>query len=106
MVFATVPVAHFGFVSGASKVGRFRSSGFGERQFCTACGTPLAMQVTHQPETIDITVTTLDAPETVAPGFHIFYASRIAWFETTDSLPKHEKFRPGTRGLEGTDPPV
>lgn len=62
------------------------------------------MQVAHQPETIDITVATLDDPERVTPGFHIFYASRIAWFETTDSLPKHERYRPDTRGLEGTEP--
>ena len=49
--------------------------------------------------------TTLDQPDAVAPGFHIFHASRIAWFETADDLPRHERFRPDTRGLEGTEPP-
>ncbi len=106
MVFATVPVDDCRFVSGESQVGLFRSSGFGRRQYCTSCGTPLTMQVDHQPETIDFTVATLDDPERTTPEFHIFHGSRIAWFETTDDLPRHEKFRPQTRGLEGTDPPA
>ncbi|HET9427232.1 MAG TPA: GFA family protein [Allosphingosinicella sp.] len=106
MVFATVPVDHFQFTSGQAQVGRFRSSSFGQRQFCTGCGSPLTMQVAHQPETIDIAVATLDDPDKVPPSFHIFDASRIAWFETTDDLPRHEKFRPDTRGLEGTEPPM
>jgi len=29
-----------------------------------------------------------------------------AWFDPGDDLPRHEKFRPDTRGLEGTDPPA
>lgn len=51
------------------------------------------------------TVSTLDDPEAVEPGFHIFRASRIGWFETADELPRHERFRPRTRGLGGTEPP-
>ncbi|HUG45426.1 MAG TPA: hypothetical protein VMK31_02795 [Sphingomicrobium sp.] len=35
----------------------------------------------------------------------IFRASRIGWFERADELPKHERFRPDTRGLEGSQPP-
>ena len=106
MVFASVPAGDLKFGEGAGQVRRFRSSGFGSRQFCGACGTPLTMQVDHQPETIDFTVATLDDPGSVAPGFHIFHASRIAWFETADHLPRHERFRPDTRGLEGTEPPA
>ena len=48
------------------------------------------MQVDHQPETIDFRVATLDDPDAVAPGFHIFCASKIAWFETADDLPRHD----------------
>ena len=70
-----------------------------ERQFCGACGTPLTMHVEHQADTIDFTVATLDQPERVAPGFHIFHGSRVAWFETADELPRHDKLRPNTRGF-------
>ena len=27
------------------------------------------------------------------------------WFEPKDSLPRHDRFRPDTRGLKGTKPP-
>lgn len=105
MVFATVPAGDLDFVSGSERIGTFRSSGFGRRQYCRDCGTPLTMQVDHQPETIDFTVATLDDPEIAGPGFHIFHSSRIGWFETADDLPRHDRFRPDTRGLEGTEPP-
>jgi hypothetical protein len=49
-----------------------QSSDFGERWFCGDCGTPLAMLVSHQPDTIDFTIATLDDPANVRPGFHIW----------------------------------
>jgi hypothetical protein len=105
MVFASVTDGDLDFTEGADKVRRFNSTGFGYRLFCGACGTPLVMKVDHQPETVDFTVATLDHPQAVAPGFHIFRASKIGWFETADDLPRHDRFRPDTRGLEGTEPP-
>ena len=105
MVFASVPIADFAYVEGADKVRRFQSSHFGHRQYCGSCGTPILMQVDHQPETVDLSVATLDDPHAVAPGYHIFWGSKVAWFEPKDALPRHEKFRPDTRGLEGTEPP-
>jgi hypothetical protein len=105
MVFASVPAGHLVWTRGEDKVRSFRSSSFGHRSFCGECGTPFLMQVDHQPATVDFSVATLDAPDRVAPGFHIFWGSRIGWFEPGDELPRHEKFRPDTRGLEGTEPP-
>ena len=105
MVFASVKAGDLVFTAGVEGVKRFESSSFGHRLFCGACGTPLLMQVNHQPETVDFSVATLDEPGRVPPGFHIFYASRISWFETADDLPRHARFRPDTRGLEGTEPP-
>jgi len=104
MVFATVPEGDLVWIRGHDRVRNVASSSFGHREFCGECGTPLLMKVDHQPETLDFSLATLDDPEVVAPGYHIFWASRIAWFDPADELPRHEKFRPGTRGLEGTDP--
>jgi hypothetical protein len=106
MVFSTVPTKDFRFTRGEGEMRIFPSSSFGRRRFCGKCGTPLTIEVDHQPGTIDFPVATLDDPDPVTPGFHIFRASRIAWFETADDLPRHERFRPGTRGLEGMEPPV
>ena len=105
MVFASVAAGDLVFTQGADKVKKFSSSSFGHRLFCGECGTPLLMEVAHQPETSDFSVATLDDPDAVRPGFHIFWASRIAWFDPGDDLPRHDQFRRGTRGLEGTEPP-
>ena len=106
MAFASVPAGHLVFTEGGDEVKTFKSSDFGHRLFCGRCGTPFAMQVDHQPETIDFSVATLDEPDSVAPGFHIFWSSRVAWFDPGDTLPRHDRFRPDTRGLEGTEPPA
>ena len=105
MVFASVPDGHLVWTKGKEKVRQVRSSSFGHRVFCGECGTPFLMRVDHQPETVDFSVATLDSPETVAPGFHIFWASRVYWFNPADKLPRHDRFRPDTRGLDGAEPP-
>ena len=97
MAFASVPVGDYVVEKG--EIATVKSSDFGHRGFCRDCGTPLYMRVDHQPETVDFSLATLDAPDAVAPGFHIFYASRIAWADSGDDLPRHDGFRPNTRGL-------
>ena len=105
MVFASVPEGDLEWTKGAEAVRTVKSSSFGHRAFCGECGTPFLMKVDHQPETVDFSVATLDDPAAIAPGFHIFWGSKVTWFEPGDNLPRHDKFRPDTRGLAGTDPP-
>ena len=105
MVFASVPEGHLKWTKGQERVRTVRSSSFGHRAFCGDCGTPFLMKVDNQPETVDFSVATLDDPETISPGFHIFWASKVGWFNPGDDLPKHERFRPDTVGLDGTEPP-
>ena len=106
MAFASVKEGDWVATAGAKAMKTVRSSGFGHRGFCGDCGTPLYMRVDHQPETVDFSIATLDEPARVAPGFHIFWASRVPWFNPGDGLPRHDKFRPDTRGLDGTEPPA
>jgi hypothetical protein len=91
--------------SGGDSVRMIRSSSFGQRYFCGACGTPLYVTVDHQPDTLDFSVVTLDDPEAFPPEYHIFWSSRIRWFNPSDDLPRHDRFRPDTKGLSGTEPP-
>ncbi|MGK6320419.1 GFA family protein [Sphingomonas sp. DT-204] len=100
VVFTSVPADDLVIESGGDALGTIRTTDFGERRFCTRCGTPISIRVDFQPETIDIPVATLDEPDRVPPGFHIFYDSRIAWAGAGDGLPRHARFRPDTRGLE------
>jgi len=97
LAFATVPLDDFVITKG--EPAKRRSSSFGERWFCPDCGSQLAMHVDHQPDTIDFTVATLDSPEQAKPMYHIWYDSRIAWFDPADDLPRYAQFRPQTRGL-------
>ena len=98
LAYATVP--YKALVVTLGEPARRRSSSFGERWFCADCGCQLAMHVDHQPDTIDFTLASLDRPEACAPGYHIFTGEQIAWFALDDGLPRHEGFRPDTRGLD------
>jgi hypothetical protein len=104
MPFASVPVGDFAWTEGQDQVRWVKTSTFGQRAFCGECGTPLRVTVDYQPDTVDFPIVTLDDPDTVEPEFHIFWGNRVAWFDPGDDLPRHEKFRPNTRGLEGTEP--
>ena len=105
MAFASVPTEDHVWTDGEAAVRWIKTSSFGQRAFCGECGTPLLMRVEHQPETVDFPAATLDRPEAAPPEFHIFWGSRVGWFNPGDELPRHDKFRPDTRGLGGTEPP-
>lgn len=93
MAFASVPADAFVVEQGLASIGRVSSSESGERWFCRACGTPLLMRDTSAPATADFSLATLDHPERVTPGFHMFYASRIPWAEPADDLPRYPRSR-------------
>jgi hypothetical protein len=105
MAFATVRAGDWVVTEGQEQLRRSRSSSFAERLFCGACGTPLAIDYDIQPDTFDFSISTLDEPGLVAPGFHIFWASKVMWLNPGDDLPRHDRFRPETVGLDGTEPP-
>ena len=105
MAFASLARDDWVPTEGKDSLRSIRTSSFGERTFCGECGSPLHVRVDHQPDTIDFSVVTLDDPGAVAPEFHIFWSSKVAWFNPGDGLPKHDRFRPDTAGLQGTEPP-
>jgi hypothetical protein len=100
MAFASVKVDDFVFTEGQDLVGRFDSSEFGHRLFCTRCGTPFLMRDNEGPVTVDLSLATLDEPDHVAPGFHIFYASRIAWAPAADHTPRYPRSRNDSAAMQ------
>jgi hypothetical protein len=106
MVYASLPLADFAYVQGEALVKRLTLVHFAERAFCGQCGSPLTIAYDFQADTIDFTVCSLDDPGAVPPEHHIFWSSRPCWLESGDDLSKHARFRPGTLGLEGTEPPA
>jgi hypothetical protein len=105
MAFASIKKEDWIATEGQDSIRTVKTSTFGHRTFCGQCGTPLYVHVDHQPETVDFSIVTLDKPDAIAPEFHIFWSSRVPWFEPGDDLPKYARFRPDTRGLSGTEPP-
>lgn len=104
MAFASVRTGEWVVTQGEEHCRRIRSSSLAERLFCGRCGTPLAIDYDIQPETFDFSVVTLDDPDAIRPGFHIFWSSKVAWLDPGDDLPRYDRFRPDTVGLAGTDP--
>jgi hypothetical protein len=88
----TVPVDGFAYVAGAPVT--YHSTAHGRREFCGACGTPLVFRGAAASDTIDVTIASLANPAAVAPEYHIWRESRIAWFETADALPRHDDAGP------------
>lgn len=92
---ATVPLADFAWTRGTT--GTFRSSSIAERDFCRACGTPLAFRFVDHRDGIDITIGSLDRPDLVPPASQYGLESRLPWFASMADLP-------GRTTSEGMDP--
>lgn len=84
----------FSYVKGSPRI--YRSSSHGQREFCSTCGSQIAFRSTDRPTTVEINTGTLDDPETMPPGYHIWYESRISWFDIADDLPRHAGNGPDT----------
>jgi GNAT superfamily N-acetyltransferase len=68
-----------------------RSSAPVTRTFCSSCGTPLTFATTEEPGWIDVTVGSMDRPEAVPPGNHIWSDSALPWLVLDDDLPHHPR---------------
>ena len=72
-----VPIQKFSYQKG--EPAQLNSSVFGRRYFCTHCGTHLACINESYPEIIDITIGSLDAPESFNPTMDVFEDTRLNW---------------------------
>ena len=86
VTWATYPSEAVRFVRGTPA--ELHSSPPVTRTFCGACGTPMTWCSREEPEWIDVTVGSMDAPEAMAPDDHIWAASRLRWLELDDDLPR------------------
>lgn len=89
LAWATFPAEAFRYAQG--NPGVFKSSAWGQREFCHDCGTQLLFRNTADKKTVDLNFVTLDDPEQLEPEYHIYTESRLKWFETTDRLPRHKQ---------------
>jgi hypothetical protein len=80
----TVPLASFAWLAGTPT--EFASSASCTRRFCPSCGAHLTLFTTLSPETLDITVATLDQPELAPAGRHIWVQNRLPWLHVDEQL--------------------
>lgn len=89
---ATFKTVDYAFTKG--KPARFDSSDIAFRQFCPNCGTQLTFQFHKSPQTIDVTLASLDEPGAITPVDHIWTKRQIPWIKLADGLPRHAESRP------------
>lgn len=72
----------------------YASSAEAKRGFCAACGTPISFTASFLPGLIDITIGSLDNPESIKPTLHYWHSKHLSWVEFADSLPRHPELPP------------
>lgn len=82
----TLPARAFKWLEGVPA--RYDSSASCARYYCADCGAHLAL-VTHlSPDSIDVTIATLDHPERAPADRHIWTDSRLPWLRLDEQLPE------------------
>jgi hypothetical protein len=76
------------------EVKHYASSAEAERCFCPQCGTQIAFTASFLPGLIDITVGSLDDPESLPPSLHYWGDRRLSWCHYADKLPVFPQFPP------------
>lgn len=87
----SVPLTEFAIISGS--LAHYRSSLHVERGFCAECGTQLTYQHDGFPHEIDITLCSLDDPESTRPDDHTYVHYRLSWMVSGDGLPQFPRSR-------------
>ncbi len=82
--FADVEKSDFAWTKG--KPAAFRSSSIAERDFCSACGTPLSFRRIDGPR-IEILTGSFDRPDRVVPTRQYGAESRLGWVVAIANLP-------------------
>lgn len=63
------------------------------RRFCRECGTQLTYEHADEPDTIDLTVASLDLPDEIVPEDHVWCDRMLPWLRFADNLPRYGRSR-------------
>jgi hypothetical protein len=74
---------------------RFKSTRRGTRGFCSHCGTQLIFETDDYPGEVDVTICSLDDPESVRPRDETWISSKLGWVALDRRLPQHRSGAPG-----------
>lgn len=82
----TLPRSAFQWLAGTPA--QYGSSQGCTRYFCPNCGAQLALITLLSPDSIDVTIATLDHPERAPADRHIWTDSRLPWLHLDEHLPE------------------
>lgn len=85
----TIARDSFQWLSGTPRA--FASSASCTRYFCGDCGAHLALFTDLSPDTLDVTIATLDEPEQAPANRHIWVGSRLSWLTVDPQLPEEDE---------------
>ena len=83
----------FTFVKGEQFIKSFRCNNNKTRSFCCECGSPIYSARDDKPDDLRLRLGTLDTPVKANSKYHVFVSSKADWYEITDNLVQHEKFK-------------
>jgi hypothetical protein len=63
------------------------------RTFCSRCGTALTYQRLDLPNSIDVTLGSMDDPEKIKPEDHTWTESQLSWIALDNHLPTYPRER-------------
>ncbi len=72
----------------------FASSAEARRGFCPDCGTQISFTASFLSGLIDLTIGSLDNPESIKPTLHYWYSKHLSWAEFDDTLPRYPELPP------------
>jgi len=78
------------WLSGEDALSCYASSETTDRCFCSNCGSNLLVDFKPEPDTLYLTMGTLDGDPACPAGYHQFVGSRAPWFDIADKLPRFE----------------
>jgi hypothetical protein len=78
---------YFTFLKGSPRW--YHSSEYGRRGFCMNCGSQLISEHMKYSEYYEITAGSLDKPESIRLGRHVYEPDRLPWVVVCDGLPRH-----------------
>jgi hypothetical protein len=89
--FAGVPKANFRYLSGEDEITHYSSSADHDRTFCRVCGSNIYVALDAEPESLYLSMSTLEGDPPRPSGYHIYVGSKAPWHEILDKLPRHDE---------------
>ena len=88
--FAGVARDTFRYLSGATDVTMYASSDTHRRFFCSVCGSNILVELHSEPDTLYLSMGSIEGDPPRPPAYHIYVGSKAPWHEITDALPQYE----------------